>query len=82
VDEFQYGDNPVDRSNAAKHILETFTQLPHTQIGGKKLHQPTKTLVVNPTPLDAYPDEMDIQLSLNARQMKILSKPWNNAVSP
>jgi hypothetical protein len=64
VDEFQHGDNPVDRSNAAKHVLETLTQLPHTQVGGKKLHQPTKTFVANPTPLDAHPDKMDIQLEL------------------
>jgi hypothetical protein len=38
VDEFQHGDHPNDRSAAAKHILEKFTNLPHTQVGGKKLH--------------------------------------------
>ena len=64
VDEFQYGDNPVDRSIASKHIIEQFTKLPHTQVGGKKLHQPTKQFVVNPIPLEAYPNEMDIQLEL------------------
>jgi hypothetical protein len=62
VDEFQYGDAPADRSTASKHILETFTQLPHTQVGGKKLHQPNKSIVVNPLPIEAYPNELDIQL--------------------
>jgi hypothetical protein len=60
VDEFQYGDDPADQSTASKHILETFTNLP--EVGGKKLHQPTKKFVVNPMPLEAYPNELDTQL--------------------
>jgi hypothetical protein len=62
VDEFQYGDDPADRSTASKHILETFTQLPHAQVGGKKLHEPTAKIKLELTPLDQYPNEIDIQL--------------------
>jgi hypothetical protein len=62
VDKFQYGDNPEDRSTASQHILEIFTQLPPTQVGGKKVHQMKKPIVLDPITLDQYPNETDIQL--------------------
>jgi hypothetical protein len=63
MDEFQYGDEPANRSTASKHILETFTQLPHTKVGGQKLHQTVKPIVLDhPLPSDRYPNQVDIQL--------------------
>jgi hypothetical protein len=62
MDEFQYGDDPKDRSTASKHILETFTKLPHHQVGGKKLLQPIKPILVDPISVGAYPNPIDLQL--------------------
>jgi hypothetical protein len=62
MDEFQYGDDPPERSKASKHIIETFTKLPHTQICGKKLHQTTKPIILDPMPAAQYPIQIDIQL--------------------
>jgi hypothetical protein len=62
MDEFQFGDHPKDRSKASKHILETFTQLHHTEVGGKKLMEQKKSIEVNPLPTEDYPDLVDLQL--------------------
>jgi hypothetical protein len=60
--EFQYGDDPKDRSTASKHILQTFTQLPHDSIGGKTLLPPTKPIVIDQIPVSAYPNSVNLQL--------------------
>jgi hypothetical protein len=62
LDKFQYGDPPKDRSTASKHILETFTRLPHEQVGGRKLLQPTKPLQVDPISTSKFPDSVALQL--------------------
>jgi hypothetical protein len=56
MDKFQYGDDPQDRSTASKHILETFSQLPHASLGGKKLLQPMKPIMIDPLPAKQHPD--------------------------
>ena len=48
MDESQYGDEPQDRSVTSKYIPETFTQILHSGVCGKKLLQPKKPDVVDP----------------------------------
>ena len=53
-----------DRFKASKHILETFTQIPHSEVGGKKLLQPKTSIIVDPiaTARGYYPNSINLQL--------------------
>jgi hypothetical protein len=78
MDEFQYGDAPEDRSKASKHILETFTQLPNSQVGGKKLLQPTKPIQVDPLSTAHYPTVVDVQLAPLPYTAAAAKFEWSN----